>query len=144
MFETNAKLEFIDCVNQLLHEATSIFYFFRSDYPIDDDFIKENIALAGLLFDHFHRNEITEIPEIVSKEEQEAILESEKGEDIHVYARILNDKICRSAEKKNQRGYLLLPDIDSLSLQIEDLLCNVIKPNYKRKKILGISSLIEP
>ena len=141
MFQTNAKLEFIDCVNQLLHEATSIFYFYRSDYPIDDELIKANIALAGALFDHFHRREIE-----ADADENEALVreiaQSEKGEDIHVYARIMNDKIAERAQNKNNREYLLLPNVESLSLQIEELLENVVQEGYKRQKIAGINSFI--
>lgn len=140
MFEPNAKLEFIDCVNQLLHEATSVFYFYKADYPLDDTLIEENVRLAGLLFDHFHCNEIMEAnndPQVIE------LLQSEKGEDIHVYARMMNKKIEEKALAKSGGDLLLLPDIDSLSLQIEELLNDVVSKGYKRKKRGGISSFIE-
>ena len=140
MFEPNAKLEFIDCVNQLLHEATSVFYFYKVDYPIDDTLMEENVRLAGLLFDHFHCNEIMEVnndPQVIE------LLQSKKGEDIHVYTRMINKKIEERALAKSGGDLLLLPDIDSLSLQIEELLNDVVSKGYKRKKRGGISSFME-
>lgn len=141
MLEHNAKLEFIDAVNQIIHEATSIFYFYRSDYPIDDQFIQDNIELSGTLFDVYHGHEVTEQ---VKDPNALAIAKCHKKDVIHVYTHAINERIECSAQNKGKRPFLLLPDLDSLSYQIEELLEDVVKDGYKRKKVFGISSFIHP
>lgn len=115
----NAKTEFIECTNQLLHEQTAVFFYYKDGYPIDQDFLEKNASLAGALYDSYLGKERT-------REEEDNSIDS--------YCLAINSLLETKAREKAKKGYFLLPDIMGSRQRIKDLLIEINSPSFHQKK----------
>lgn len=140
---------FVAFANELIHQATAMFYLRKEEYPIDAELLKVNAFYATVLYDVYHdtpptlsqANFIAYESKTVEDVLQEALSlyrkwgKLGKKEAIHDYGRRITDILIQNGLAKSKGGLVLLPNIESKAAILERELQASLSPDYRSRPL---------